>query len=342
MKHWIAAVLASLCVSATALAENVRTLGRTMPYTLNSFDIQWPGSGFETVASGSIVTAQITDTGKNWLNVEVNGRSTVLALKPGQHVYTLYSGEPAGATIRVTRRTGASSGVTRIGRIRSDGSLAAPPAPQRRILAVGDSVAAGFGVEGDGPLCAATPESHNADAAFPALSARAYGADIHLVSVESAGVTRSFDGARETIDQIELLVLPAFPHRWKTPDFVPDVIIIHAGANDFAAGDPGPGLADRYRGLLETLRLRYPGAAIIATFGSMLHGAEYAAARGAVASAVEARLAGGDTRTAFVELVPAPDPARYGCSWHPGAEAHRQMAAQVNTAIEQLTGWSAP
>jgi len=332
-------LVASLFAAGGALAEPVRQLGRTVPYNLASFYIQWPASGFETRFTGSRLSARITDTGGNWLTVEIDGQSKALPLRAGTHDYVLYQGERGDHSARVTRRTGPSAGLTRISLIRTDGRLSAPTTPSRRLLVIGDSVAAGFGLDGAPGDCPWGNSAHNADKAFPALLAREFGAELHLIASESVGVLRAFDGGTETIEKLERQALPAFPKASTPSGFAPDALILHAGANDFGPGEPGPGFRKAYDDLLAQLRATYPKTPIIVTFGSMLHGEAYRSARDAISESVGQRVRSGDPAISFTELAPGPSPGRYGCSWHPGPDAHQEMARQLSGELSKATGW---
>src|SRR5690606_28807967 len=103
---------------------------------------------FEVTLTGSKLIAQIEDWGANWLNVEVDGKVTPLALKEGSWEYILFNGPPGQHTIKVTRRTGTPVGVTRFLDITGDGPMLATEDRTRRIMVIGDSVTSGYGIEG--------------------------------------------------------------------------------------------------------------------------------------------------------------------------------------------------
>jgi len=89
------------------------------------------------------------------------------------------------------------------------------------------------------------------------------------------------------------------------------------------------------------LRTSYPDAEIIAVIGSLLDAANYTAAKTSIQGAVDAVKAA-DPKVSFVELKPARvAPQRYGCDWHPGRDAQREMADQIQVLIEKRLGWPA-
>lgn len=324
-----------------AHAQDVRILGRSQPVPNGGFSIQWPGSGFEVSLQGSKLTAQIEDWGDNWLNVDVDGEVTEIALKSGSWEYTLFDGLIGRHTIKVTRRTGTPTGVTTFLDVSGDGPMHPTADKSRRIMVIGDSVASGYGVEGADQFCSYTYATQNHDLAFPALTAAAFGADLHTIAADGRGLIRNFEGNGETMAVAAWSRLPDDGAAWPRQAYRPQVIIVNLGAIDFANGDPGDLFDTVYTGLLAKLRLTYPQAEIYGAFGGMLHGETYAAARGSILGAVNARKAAGDSRVHFIEFSLDASPRRYGCDWHPGLNAHRQMAQALEAAITRDLGWKA-
>jgi hypothetical protein len=93
--------------------------------------------------------------------------------------------------------------------------------------------------------------------------------------------------------------------------------------------------------MIRKLRIDYPQAKIFATFGAMLAGDAYAAARSSIFGAVESIRKDGDPGVSFIEFSPPRSGRRYGCDWHPGLDAHRSMATRLETAIQKELGWTA-
>lgn len=336
--------LASLLVLSSlplvASAQSVRPLGRVDAIDASSFNIEWPMSGFEARFDGSKLTAVIEDTGKNWLNVEVDGKVQAIALKEGRFTYTLYSGLEGPHTASVTRRTGAQEGPTTFVSV-SARNLRPTQTPERQILVIGDSIASGYGVEGENQWCHFTQATQNAGLAWPALLAKTFGADMQLLAVDGRGLYRNFEGDAPTMATLMERVVPSEETLWGGR-YAADVIIVNLGTNDFAAGDAGPRFKDAYVAMLGRLRAAYPRASIIATLGGMLERPKLVMARTAVESAVAVRNVAGDTRTSFVFLDPPATGRRFGCDWHPGKDAQSYMAQTLQAAVTKALGWKAP
>ena len=333
----LAALLAMSALSPAASAQPIRPLGRVDAIDISSFNIEWPMSGFEARFDGSTLTAVIEDTGKNWLNVDVDGKVQAVALKEGRHAYTLYSGLEGPHTIRVTRRTGAQEGPTTFATI-SGHNLRPTQASDRQILVIGDSIASGYGVEGVNQWCHFSQDTQNAGLAWPALLAKALGADLQVLSVDGRGLYRNYDGDAPTMASLMWRVVPSEDAIWRG-GYAADVVIVSLGTNDFAAGDPGEAFTDAYAATLAKLRATYPQASIIATIGGMLEKPKLNAAKTAIAAAVTARRKSGDTRTSFIFLDPPSRGHRFGCDWHPGKDAQAYMAQTLQAAVARALDW---
>jgi lysophospholipase L1-like esterase len=346
MTHRILAAcvaLASILGAPAAGAQiaDIRSLGRTSEDLAAGTLMQWPGSGFETVLSGRKLTATISDAfGDNYLNVEVDGVTHVLDLAQGTSTYTLYSGEAGDHHIRVTRRTGPLSGQTHLIDVRADGRIKAPAAPERRILAIGDSLVTGFGVEGPDQHCAFSHATQNHDLTFPALVARHFGSDLQTVAADGRGLVRNYSGAGTAMDELAWRAALGQPRPAPPEAFRPQVVIISLGVTDFTADTSPPGFAEAYDTLLRRIRTTWPETEVFATFGASLNGERYEAGKAAVRAAVERRQVAGDRRVQFIELAPPNEGRRYGCSWHPGIDAHRFMADQLQDAIRNRLAWT--
>jgi len=325
--------------AGAAEAQNVRILGRSAPIPSGGFIVQWPNSGFEARLEGGSVTATIEDYGNNWLNVEVDGQLAQIALNPGINTYPLFSGAPGTHTIRVTRRTGSPSGVTRFIDIRADGALQKTETPERRVLVIGDSVTSGYGVEGLDKTCSYSRATHNAELTYPAITARAFGADLQSVSIDGGGLVRNYGGGELTMKTLAWRTLADYTTPASVTVWKPQVIVINLGTNDFSAGDPGDEFDAAYISLLRKLRYAWPDAQIYGAIGGMLHGDAYTAARSSVFGAVEEVRSAGDQKIHSIEFAPPNTGRRYGCDWHPGLDAQQSMAAQLETALGKDLGW---
>lgn len=336
----IGTLIAAVAFAGAANAQNVRILGRAEVIAGGGFASQWPSSGFEATFEGGTLKATISDWGSNWLNVEVDGVTTKLALRNGSQTYTLFEGAPGNHKIRVTRRTATNVGVTRFERIEAD-RLQPTTAPDHRILVIGDSFASGYGVEGENEKCTYSYATQNADLAYPALTARAFGADVHVIAADGGGLTRNFAGEGPTMATLAWQTLADGATAWAALAYQPQVVVLNLGTSDFTAGDPGQSFDEAYVYMLRRLRTAYPDAQIIGAIGGSLWGKRYTAAKTSISDAIEFVRKEGDSKVSFVEFKPKAGKDRYGCDSHPSQRAQAEMAAALEAEIAKSLSWKA-
>jgi lysophospholipase L1-like esterase len=327
-------------LSEIEIADSVRFVGRVRPGVGGSQEFAWSGTGFELDLDGGRLEAVLGDSGETWLEVELNGERRTLDLDPGEHAYMLVDAPPGSYRVRVTRRTEANSGRTVLETLRTDGRATPTEAPARRILVIGDSISAGYGVEGLDRSCPFSFASENANATYAALAARALGADLHTVAASGRGVIRNYgDDDRATMPELYRLDMPG-GEVWPSEAFRPHVVVIHLGTNDFAGNDPGMAYIDGYARLLAGIESDYPDARIIASIGPLPDDRVLANTQVAIKRAIAAHVAAGGREASFLTFEWAREGRVFGCDWHPGADTHAAMAELLQRRLEQELGWS--
>jgi hypothetical protein len=108
---------------------------------------------------------------------------------------------------------------------------------------VGDSQPAGFGIEGVGPDCPGPDRAAQYQNFHGSLSARlgeVLDADLHGTIYSGKGFVRNISRPdTETMPLIYSRANPVDPTSvWDFSRFVPDVIVVMMGGNDFAIGQP--------------------------------------------------------------------------------------------------------
>lgn len=167
-----------------------------------------------------------------------------------------------------------------------------------------------------------------------AIAARRLDAELVTLAWSGKGVVYNYD--TDVADPMPALYGRTLPESAASVwDFslVADAVVINLGTNDFSTdGDPAPELFEReYRALLERVRVAYPDAFVLCTVGPLLGGADLAAARSGIASAVAAFEAAGGSNVGVWEMnVPNDNP---GCDYHPSLATHAAMAEGL---IERL------
>jgi lysophospholipase L1-like esterase len=338
----VAVPLRAAPVAAATTSAPTRWLGRTDPSTKR---FGWPGSGFELRFTGTRVTVVLDDNGSNSLIAEVDGEPVRLDLSKGAQSYEVAQGLTNGPhTLRFFRRTEGSFGPTRFVSADTDGTFGtADPAPAKRrnILVIGDSISAGYGIEGRDVACAFSADTENAYLTYGAVAARALQADATVLAYSGRGLVRNYDGSsRETLPYLMDRTIPTEPRSSQGTSDAPsfDVVVVHLGTNDFGSGNRPATFEATYVDFLKSLRDRYPTASIYAAIGPMLNGPDLEAAVNAISAAVDARRHDGDVRVHAVKFDPVA--GGLGCGWHPNSAAQSHMADVLKSMIAKDLKWS--
>src|SRR5690606_34257050 len=192
-------------------------------------------------------------------------------LDAGEHVVELY------------RRTEASQGVSVFYgfELGSGEFLDPPPAPERRIEVIGDSISCGYGIEGTDMNCPFSADTENHYLTYGALAARALDAELSTIAWSGKGVVCNYgDGASSCVDPLPTYFDRTLPgsatSQWEFAKWQPHAVVINLGTNDFStAEDPRQDeFETAYVDLLERVRAAYPQALILCSVGPLLSGAD--------------------------------------------------------------------
>ena len=299
--------------------------------------IGWVGSGFTLRAEGP-VRVTLTDSGGNRFDVWEGDETRILVPEAGTATYTL--GE-AGVTQDITlrrRSESISAGLTTIDAVEA-GATEPVALPDRRILFLGDSITAGFGVTGPDEHCGYDVDTSSVQDTYAVIAAEAFDADYHIVAISGRGAIYNYDDHPDPNMAAHVtMALPDTAGTWDARAWTPDIVVVNLGTNDWSTYDPGTTFAGNYTGILVELAGTYPDAEILSLTGPLLEGDQEKAIEDGVAVAIErAERQGVQARAVAISL--PPDGEIYGCSRHPNARAMRHMAEQVIPEIAAETGW---
>jgi lysophospholipase L1-like esterase len=330
--------------AARGVAAGVRWIGRVDTGDPARPRFSWSGTGFVARFRGTSLIAALGNEGRFIFKAVVDGvPQPAFTSMPGAGRYALATGLPAGEhTVALYRQTEGQLGLSQLhGLTVGDGALLAPPpAPQRLIEVVGDSISCGYGILGAIDDDCYDTESHWD--AYPSVMARALGAEVSTIAGSGRGVVRNYPGdSIDTMPQIyeRVLATQAAP----TWDFraQPQAVIINLGTNDLGngKGDPGPRFATIYRSLVETIRARYPGAFILCTIGPLSSLSESAIVYGHIQTVLGARAAAGDTCVALYDRIVPQTPDKHAGAYHPNVAENAILAAQLGDELRARLSW---
>jgi lysophospholipase L1-like esterase len=304
-------------------------------------------------------TAQTT----NYYNVFIdNTLYKVLQVNSSDTLYKIARNlSDANHKIEIFKRTEAQVGGStfRGFRLQINKALIAPANQfTRKIEFIGDSYTCGYGDEasiaapptGD-PNTGFHSVNENNYNAWGAIVARDLNTEYHCTAYSGRGLYRNNNSATTGI-------LPSIYSRtnpdnasstWATSNYVPDVVVIHLGTNDFSPEQTAtPSMVDSitfvntYIRFITTLRGYYPDAKIICVrpnsetdyypvnFKTLTRMTSYI-------KAVTNHFTGTDANVFYFELTAQLAP--YGEDWHPSAATQQSMATQIEPFIKTKTGW---
>jgi lysophospholipase L1-like esterase len=315
----------------------VRIVGRTLASgTVTRFG--WPGVALRARFSGTQAAIELSDgNNQNAFEVVVDGGAPKkFRTKAGQTSYPLATGlANANHEVLVWRSTevfdsGTSDFVAINGFSNGGALLSPPPAAERRLEVIGDSISVGAGLEGGAANCAANKLSTDNYYAYGSIAARAVNADLVTVAYSGIGVYRSYSANDPTMPQRYDRTLPGDPAAWDFAKYQPQLVVINLGTNDFGAGDPGQPYVDAYVDFAKHVRSKYTDAyfILIAMYGNQ---------KAAVNSVVSSLKNAGDSRVELLELNSVQN--NKGCAQHPDAAAQKAMGDLLTTRIKAALNW---
>lgn len=298
---------------------------------------------------GTAVGMRMEDErGENFVLVWVDGESQQkLRLDSEDGFYELASGlEPGEHTIEVVRVTEGSFGLNTFRGFsvsgRSPEILNWGEGPNRKIEFIGDSITCGYGVEVNDPQLPFSAESENFCLGYSGVTARNLGVDYLAVSRSGIGMVRNFDGPYEGSENTMPELYPdTFYMRpdsgvWDYENFVPDVVCINLGTNDFSTtGVNVDNYVSAYVDFATMLLDRYPEAEFVLIQGPMNNSDELGKALDRVIAALEKVSA---ERIHFLELSPQGS-LGYGADYHPNVAQSQVNAAELTAFLSELMGW---
>jgi len=309
----------------------------------------WPAVMIEAAFEGTSIAAFIDDEGGNSYDVNIDGQTSVLHTVPGQTRYVLAEGLRGGEhNVRLVKRTETFYGTPQFLGFELDANrelLSLPHAPERRIEFIGDSITAGYGVEGTSPTCIFSKETENAARTYAAQTAGYFDADYHVIAVSGLGVVRNYNSegamsAGTMLSYYGRTLANETEENWNFAEWQPDAVVINLGTNDFSTTPHPAGevFLQGYTNLIFKVRERYPETHIFTIAGPIMVGPAEDTIRSVVAQMNEVL---GDERVYYVPIENTLEltDVDYGCDWHPNEHGQAKIAEQLIPAMSVVLGW---
>lgn len=317
----------------------------------------WPASGFRLRFRGTGLVLRMREVSyedvirdTDYLAVYVDQRAPItIALQAGVLDYTVAHGlAPGHHEVRVLKRTEAEVGTITLTALSLEGGgefSAAPPPRPHRMLAIGDSITAGYGIDGPDAFCHYGAGTSNATRTYAFLAAQELDAEYQAIAWSGRGVYRNNDATiPELIPQVfeRQLATDAEPS-FSADAYQPTWVVVNLGTNDLSQPNfERARFYAAYRAFLIRLRNLYPDAHLVLIVGPMLaddyppQSRALSKARRAVLGLVAERRARGDSAISYLEMFGASPEEGYGCDYHPSLATHRRMADALVAHVRSL------
>lgn len=326
----------------------------------------FPGVTIRVKFNGSQLVAVIKDYASggsqttNYYNVVIdNVLSHKLQVNNSDTLYTCASGLSYGPhTVELVKRTESSVGKSSFkGVVIEESALLTLPAlPSYKIEFIGDSWTCGYGneISTNSPNTGFHSVYEDNYRAWGYTVAKKFNAQYHATAISGRGMYRNNSGTTTGVipDEYERLFAGQSAPLWNFNNYVPDLIIIHLGTNDWYPETLTiPNMLDsasyvnKYITFIDSLRSYYGSTPrIICAFGNSKSdywpvGLNHLTRWRNYLNAVVNHFTGlGDNLVHKFEL--SVQNAPYGEDWHPTIATHNQMANEMAAYIQTLTGMS--
>lgn len=316
-----------------------RLIGRFDQTTSGQAQFTWPGSALEFIFEGTQASINIESQNSVRFILNVDGKTSDLWVKEGKHSYLLAAQLSKGThAVRLTRANESTAGITRfISDPYVDGNLlAAPSAPQKRLLVIGDSITAGYGVEGTTPSCHYALDTSNQQLTYAALAANNVRADLQVIAWSGIGAWRSY-GEKTPVNPT---ILNRYPRTladnanslWDSTQYTPDAILINIGTNDYWEGS----VQDDYRlaiqKLIAMVQRDYAGKVIYLIVSPMLKNKLHDAQKQTLKTLEQKNVK-------VLDLGEINDAEGFGCDYHPNTITHARLAENLTQHLKTELNW---
>jgi len=327
---------------------HVRYSGRRQTTEEGGVRFAYSGARVRLAFKGSRVALRMDDLHKgNWVNVFLDGERTDKILIKGKGgSYTLAAGlDPDRLhTVEVVKATeGFLGSLVFHGFGLNEGAETRPwPDPEtRRIEFIGDSITCGYGIEADTPDTPFVPEEENFCDTFAWRAARALDADYQVVARSGIGIYRNYDGPREGNAKNMRTVYDQtfFNHEdpeWDHARFVPEVICINLGTNDFSTDGPDvETFVEAYVSFVKRLGALRPEAKIVVLAGPLNDKPAYV---GSLERVVERTRETLGERVSLFRMTPQGNHG-FGAHWHPSRAQAKVNGRELAVYLSDLMDW---
>ncbi|MDR0308181.1 MAG: hypothetical protein LBI42_15310 [Chitinispirillales bacterium] len=300
----------------------------------------WPGNLIELRFDGTSCAVKIRGDGGLY-NVFVNDSQFVRRFDTLETIYPLVSGlKDSIHLLRITKRFEGKTGqISTIKGFYIDSGKTLQPLddpPFHKIEFIGGSNLLGFGIEADIIRCDTPAAFSNTYLSFGPVAARLLNAQYHVIAMSGKGLVRNWRSpylsAPRTFGNFYTRTVKNDPKsKWRFNSWVPHVVVVSFGNNDFSTRPHTPKelFQIHYLNFIQEIKVRNPKAQIVCVTSSREPFRTY------VRELVEKEWENGNAQIHFYSFSPVPR-RECGCDWHPGVNAQAHIGGELAEVIRPL------
>jgi len=217
-----------------------------------------------------------------------------------------------------------------------DKLLPAPTSPAKKLLVIGDSITAGYGVEGANKECHYAMETSNQQLSYAAVAAKNLGADLHAIAWSGIGAWRSYGEKTPVVPNIlirsQRTLADDANSQWDIAIYTPDAILINIGTNDYWEGSVGDEYRQQMLKLINRTQEEYPAKPIYLILSPMLSGAARESQQAVLNSLTS-------TTIKLLDLGKIESADGFGCDYHPNTKTNNRMAEALVKQLKIDLDW---
>ena len=305
----------------------------------------YPGTSIGLAFEGTAVSARLKPEA-GYYSVEVDGR-TVRKLNPhgtSDSLFVLADSLPEGPhSVRLTLVSEGLFVHPEFGGFELSGRpCAATDSHDLKIEFIGNSITCGYGVEAASALEHFADSTSNFGMTYAALTAKALNAAKMVVARSGIGAYRNYadnpDGSEWPMPRVyRKALISGSDAMWDFGRFRPDVVCINLGTNDLSvAGYKIDLYARAYADFVRMVRSNYPQAQIVMLTGTMLQSPQLDEQKAVLDSLCATLRSEGDSAVFRFDMEPQDMSLPMGADYHPSADTHRRMAAELTEFIRSI------
>jgi lysophospholipase L1-like esterase len=322
--------------------------GRTLVANDNEVRLAYPGIVTRLNFKGTSLSMNArANSAELYLDISIDGKTPAFLKVPeGESEVQLVQGLlPGEHQLAIYKRVESFVGILDILSFKVTGEFLRPDVlPSRKLLFMGDSFTTGQAttVEDGGKMDPSKAMRQNARLCYSRLLADKFQAQCHIIGCGGKGIVRDWQGltsARLAPEYYEYTLPDDVTTKWDPQKYVPDLIGICLGNNDFGIGVPDQvSYINAYTEFVRKLRRDAPEAFILLITSPSLTDdpgkVPMRTVQKAYLEEVVQRL--GDPRVQVVQIahyegVPG--------DFHPSGTSHRAVANELEPVIRKLLNW---